>query len=98
MKFSVKSIYDLYRNAIRHPKYRWWVITGTLIYLLSPFDISPDFIPITGQIDDLIIVSLLFTEVSQLVVESLKNKKQKNQQYGPEIKNEAVDVDAVSLD
>ncbi len=98
MKFSIKSIYDVYRNAIRNPKYRWWVITGTLVYLLSPFDISPDFIPIAGQIDDLVIVSLLFSEVSQLVVESLKNKKQKAEQDAPEMKKETVDVNAISLD
>jgi uncharacterized membrane protein YkvA (DUF1232 family) len=31
-----------------------------VIYLLSPIDLIPDFIPIIGFIDDLVIVPLLF--------------------------------------
>ncbi|RMF26562.1 MAG: DUF1232 domain-containing protein, partial [Cyanobacteria bacterium J083] len=46
MKISLKSIYQWYRNAIRHPKYRWWVILATLVYLISPLDLSPDIFPI----------------------------------------------------
>ena len=45
MKFNLQSLYGFYRNAIRNPKYRNWIILGTLIYVLSPFDISPDFFP-----------------------------------------------------
>ncbi|NJP11877.1 MAG: DUF1232 domain-containing protein [Leptolyngbyaceae cyanobacterium RU_5_1] len=41
-------LYNWYRNTLRHPKYRWWIILGTLLYLLSPVDISPDMFPILG--------------------------------------------------
>lgn len=44
--FSIQSIYNWYRNSIRNPKYRWWVILGTIVYIISPIDIAPDFIPI----------------------------------------------------
>ncbi len=75
MQFSIQSIYGWYRNIIRNPKYRWWVILGTLIYILSPFDIAPDFIPIVGEIDDVLLLTLLVSEVSGIVIDGLKAKK-----------------------
>jgi uncharacterized membrane protein YkvA (DUF1232 family) len=77
MKFPLQSLYDWYRNTLRHPKYRWWIIGGTLIYLISPFDIAPDFLPILGEIDDVALVTLLVAEVSQLVLDKVKSKTSK---------------------
>lgn len=54
-----------YRTLMRNPRYRWIVIVASLVYLVSPLDLSPDVIPIIGQIDDVIIVTLLFSEVFQ---------------------------------
>ncbi len=68
-------LHNWYRKALKHTKYRWLVILGTLLYLVSPLDISPDAFPIIGWIDDGIIVSLLISEVSQLVTEELKKKQ-----------------------
>lgn len=76
MSFSISSLYTWYRQAIRHPKYGWWLALGTLIYLVSPFDISPDFIPIVGQLDDFVLASLLVTEVSQILLEKFKSRQQ----------------------
>lgn len=70
------AIHNLYRQALQHTKYRWVVIFGTLLYLVSPLDISPDVFPILGWIDDGILVSLLVTEVSQLMMQQLKSKSQ----------------------
>lgn len=96
MSISVKSLYDWYRNTLRHPKYRWWIILGTLVYLISPIDIVPDFIPIAGQIDDVMILTLLLNEVSQLVLNYAKTRQ--NDPASPsETKSETIDVDAVSL-
>jgi uncharacterized membrane protein YkvA (DUF1232 family) len=75
MKISIKSLYNWYSNAIRNPKYRWWIILGTLVYILSPFDLSPDLIPVVGEIDDLILVTLMVTEVSQLILDRFKASK-----------------------
>ncbi|NJO39930.1 MAG: DUF1232 domain-containing protein [Cyanobacteria bacterium RU_5_0] len=66
---------EWYRNLIRHPKYRWFVIIGTLIYLVSPIDIIPDVFPIVGQIDDALLVTLLVAEVSQLLLDRTKTTK-----------------------
>lgn len=44
---------------MRHPATPWYAkaIAGlTLAYALSPIDLIPDFIPVLGHLDDLIIV------------------------------------------
>ena len=104
MSFSIQSLYTWYRNIIRNPKYRWWVIAGTLAYVLSPFDISPDFIPIVGQIDDLAIVSLLVAEVSQMVIDFMKSRQSQDPTVASNVNNQhstatdkTVDVNAVSM-
>ena len=103
MSFSIQSLYTWYRNIIRNPKYRWWVIAGTLAYVLSPFDISPDFIPIIGQVDDIAIVTLLVAEVSQMVVDFIKLRRGQDTQVvsnmnnqGSSTTNNTIDVNVVS--
>jgi uncharacterized membrane protein YkvA (DUF1232 family) len=98
MNFSIQSIYNWYRNAIRDPKYRVWVILGSLIYLLSPIDISPDFLPILGWIDDGIIATLLVSEVSQLLLERLKPSKSETASTTAPTEASTVDVNAVSAE
>lgn len=97
--FSVQSIYDWYRNTIRNTKYRWWIILGTLVYLLSPIDIAPDFIPIVGQIDDVLILTLLVSEVSQLLIDGVKSRKSENVAANASNTSEkTVDVDAMPVE
>ena len=101
MNFSIQSIYNWYREAIRNPKYRIWVILGSLAYLLSPIDISPDFLPIVGWIDDGIIATLLVSEVSQLLLERLKPSKSEtvnSTNFTAPTEAGTVDVNAVSAD
>jgi uncharacterized membrane protein YkvA (DUF1232 family) len=103
MKFSIQSVYTWYRNLLQNPKYRWWVILGTLVYILSPIDIAPDFIPIVGEIDDIFLLTLLVTEVSGLVIEGWKARKgyvETNTSSTAEdttATGNTVDVDAVSV-
>lgn len=72
MKLFEKSIYSWYRQAIRHPQYRWWIILGTLAYFVFPFDLLPDIIPVVGQIDDVLLMTLLVSELSQVVLDRFK--------------------------
>jgi uncharacterized membrane protein YkvA (DUF1232 family) len=103
MKFSIQSLYSWYRNTLRNPKYRWWVILGTLVYLVSPIDIAPDFLPIVGQIDDVFLLTLLVSEVSGLVIEGWKARKgnvDTEVSYtseGSTSTASTIDVDAVSI-
>jgi len=72
MKNLVQSFYNWYRGTIRNPKYRWWIVLGTLVYLFSPIDIAPDFLPIVGWIDDAAVTALLVSEVSQIFIDYVK--------------------------
>ena len=43
----------------RVPRRRKLLVVGLLGYLALPFDLVPDFIPIAGQLDDVIVVALV---------------------------------------
>ena len=75
MNLSMQSFLTWYRNTLRNPKYRWWIVLGTLAYLVNPIDLSPDFLPILGEIDDIALVTLLVAEVSQILIEKFKQRQ-----------------------
>jgi uncharacterized membrane protein YkvA (DUF1232 family) len=53
---------DLYKLILKHRRTPWLArafLGLAVIYILLPFDIIPDFIPLIGQIDDLLIVPAL---------------------------------------
>jgi uncharacterized membrane protein YkvA (DUF1232 family) len=65
---------NVYRSVLKHPRTPLpaKLLLGMAIgYLLLPFDLIPDFIPILGQIDDLIIVPLLVVLALALVPRGL---------------------------
>lgn len=95
---NLKSIYNWYGQGLSNPKYRWWMIMGTLLYFLSPLDLSPDLIPIVGQIDDLILLTFLFTQVGNLVGNYFQSQQQIPVPNHEEEVNQTIDVDAVSVD
>ncbi|WP_107666574.1 YkvA family protein [Cyanothece sp. BG0011] len=97
MDSIVKSFYNWYRSKIQHPQYRWFIILGTVAYLLLPFDIAPDFIPILGWIDDGLILSLLVGELSALFLEHRqKGNKSSITQEDKLNKEQTIDVEPVS--
>ena len=96
MNFSIQSLYAWYRSVLRNPKYRWWVVLGTALYFLSPIDVVPDFLPIVGELDDVFLLTLLVSEVSQMVIEGFKARKGTTEQNTTTTTN-TVDVDAISL-
>jgi uncharacterized membrane protein YkvA (DUF1232 family) len=71
---KVKHNLILYRKVLKDertplmPKVLLWIALG---YLLMPFDIIPDFIPILGQLDDLLIVALLIYIAIKLIPKDL---------------------------
>ena len=56
--------------AIRHPATPWYakVAAGAVVaYAVSPLDVIPDFIPIVGLVDDLLILPLGFLAVRRMI-------------------------------
>jgi uncharacterized membrane protein YkvA (DUF1232 family) len=101
MNFSIQSIYNWYRDLLRNPKYRWWVVAGSIVYLVSPIDISPDIFPVIGWIDDGIVISLLIAEVSQIAREKLQahnTRADKATTSATSVEDAPVDVKAVQVE
>jgi len=55
LKTETYAIYLAARDA-RTPWYAKAIALGTVAYAISPIDLIPDFIPVIGYLDDLIIV------------------------------------------
>jgi uncharacterized membrane protein YkvA (DUF1232 family) len=45
---------------------RWWLI-GLAIYVASPIDLLPDFIPVLGHVDEVVIVPLVLIHVRRMI-------------------------------
>ncbi|NPV51362.1 MAG: DUF1232 domain-containing protein [Candidatus Methanofastidiosum sp.] len=63
------DIYALYK-AYRDPRVPWYVkiiILFLLGYFISPIDLIPDFIPVIGYIDDILIISLTIYLIIKLI-------------------------------
>jgi uncharacterized membrane protein YkvA (DUF1232 family) len=79
----LKKELKVYQLVLKHPKTPWLakVFLGLAVgYLLMPFDLIPDFIPVLGQLDDVIIIpvliyiALLF--IPQAVIQSCREQVQ----------------------
>ena len=97
MKSYITALHTWYRQTLNNPKYRWWIILGTVVYLFSPLDISPDLFPIVGQIDDVAIVSLLVAELSQIAMDYVKTRQQATRATSSDGAG-TVEVNAIPID
>jgi uncharacterized membrane protein YkvA (DUF1232 family) len=69
--------YDIYKQALRHPKWRVVVIALTLFYLISPLDFIPElFVPLLGFVDDGLMLMILLQELFQIFLEGRKKYKE----------------------
>jgi uncharacterized membrane protein YkvA (DUF1232 family) len=70
----LKTELTFYQLVLRHPqtpkmaRFLLWLAVG---YVLLPFDLIPDFLPIIGQLDDLIIVPGLIYLALRIIPDAL---------------------------
>lgn len=98
MNFNLQSLHNWYRTLLQNPKYRWWVVGASLVYLVSPIDIAPDFIPFVGLIDDTLIISLLVSEVAQVAKAKLQSQSTRSTKSNSDVGEQTIDVQAMAVD
>lgn len=72
--------------AARDPRTPWYAKALALVviaYALSPIDLIPDFIPVLGQLDDLVIVPLGLLLVIRLIPRGLMTECRQAAAAGP---------------
>ncbi len=79
LKTEIYALYFAYRDP-RVPWYAKAFIIAIVGYALSPIDLIPDFIPVLGYVDDLIIIpaaiSLALKMIPEDVLEECREKAQ----------------------
>ena len=64
-------VYRLVLQDHRTPKLAKWLLGIAVAYALSPVDLIPDFIPVIGHLDDLVILPLLVITAVKLIPPSV---------------------------
>jgi uncharacterized membrane protein YkvA (DUF1232 family) len=65
--------YALYLAA-RHPETPWYAkvfVAGLVAYAFSPIDLIPDFVPVLGYLDDLILIPLAIAVAIRMIPPSV---------------------------
>jgi len=81
-----REVYALF-IASRDPRVPWYakVFMGLILaYALSPIDLIPDFIPVFGYLDDLIIVPLGITLALKMVPAQVMSDARKQVEESPQ--------------
>jgi uncharacterized membrane protein YkvA (DUF1232 family) len=84
MKISIKRVFKQFRiirRALVHPQVPWhakFVAGCAVLYVVSPIQIIPNFIPIIGQMDDVLVVTLGIKYLKRFVPQSVIEECESN--------------------
>lgn len=79
---DIKLLFSIVKDYISgdYKKVPWWSVAAivfTLLYVVSPMDIIPDFIPLIGSLDDVLIVGVCLAVIDS-DLHKYKEWKEKN--------------------
>ena len=66
LKLHLSALTIAYRDS-RTPWYVKFFVAGIVVYALSPIDLIPDFLPVVGYLDDLILLPLAIVIAIRLI-------------------------------
>jgi sulfatase modifying factor 1 len=84
LKTSIKQVFKQFgiiRRALVHPQVPWHAkaVAGcAVLYVVSPIQIIPNFIPIIGQMDDMLVVTLGIKYLRRYVPQSVLHECESN--------------------
>lgn len=75
--------------AARDPRTPWYtklIVAGIVAYAFSPIDLIPDFVPVLGYLDDLILIPMgiafAVKLTPDLILAECRTRAQETMQYG----------------
>ncbi|HAC22891.1 MAG TPA: hypothetical protein DCF91_12495 [Porphyromonadaceae bacterium] len=84
LKVELSAIYLALKDR-RTPILAKILIAVTISYALSPIDLIPDFIPVLGLVDDLLIIPLMITLSLKLIPKDVMNECRKKAESAMQI-------------
>jgi uncharacterized membrane protein YkvA (DUF1232 family) len=87
LKTSIKRVFKefrIIRRAFVHPQVPWHAkaVAGcAFLYVVSPIEIIPNFIPIIGQMDDVLVVTLGIKYLRRYVPQSVLDERERAHAY-----------------
>ena len=84
LKVELSAIYLALKDR-RTPISAKILIAVTISYALSPIDLIPDFIPVLGLVDDLLIIPLMITLSLKLIPKDVMNECRKKAESAMQI-------------
>jgi uncharacterized membrane protein YkvA (DUF1232 family) len=91
----VRSDARLLWRALRHPQAPGWLKLGTagiVLYLISPIDLIPDFIPFVGLLDDVVLVPLAIRFLLRRLPASIRADIERDHPRRPAPGSDVVDI------
>jgi len=78
---------EFYRRVLRHPRtprFSKLLLGVAIAYAVSPIDLIPDFIPVVGHLDDLVILPLLIWAAVRLIPKGVTAECRQTKEGGAE--------------